>query len=102
MTMASPSHHPFAASYSDATLGTGIARNYSCDRHWPAGPGRVPQTVQNFSAGIPTASPNPTVWPPQPHPALGSSGLMLAHNPHLFLFGFGMPCLSICVHMFTY
>uniref|UniRef100_A0A452U6A9 Transcriptional regulating factor 1 n=1 Tax=Ursus maritimus TaxID=29073 RepID=A0A452U6A9_URSMA len=69
-----PFPSPPAASYSGATLGAGIARNCSCDRHWPAGPGRVPQTAQNFSAGIPTASPNRTSLPShtQLHPALDS------------------------------
>lgn len=54
---------------------------------------RYPHSLSQPHLGLPSHT--------QPHPA-GFSGLMLAHAPSLFLFGFGMPCLSIYVHMFTY
>ena len=50
------------------------------------------------------------VCPPLPHhttasPATPSSGVFWADagtRPSLFVFGFGIPCLSLSVHVFTY
>lgn len=101
VTVASPSHHPLLPPTqappwpqelpgTAAVTGTGLQglRGYH----------RLPRTfLQVPLPPLPAA-----LLPLQPHPAPHFPGLMLAHNPSLFLFGFGTPCFSVYVHMFTY